>query len=211
MLLAPMRGQSGRKRHAELQDAKDGWQDFVGTTRTNFGVDMSALTGAFHKEQAQYYLETSAWSDISPSQLLGPPAVLASFDLNTCTVDDIRRPRATFQLQLEECGPDAAVDALLGWFDVDFRGSAANPAPQPVTLDTSPDEAGSTHWGQQAFYLHPSQAAQAGDTLEGTFEMVRKSENHRLMTVHFTLQHGRTAPDGTRQLSPSREAHYSIE
>jgi protein arginine N-methyltransferase 1 len=211
MLLAPMRGHSGRKRHAELEDAREGWTDFVSTTRTNFGVDMSALTASFVKEQTQYYLETSAWSDISPSQLLGPPTTLCAFDLNTCTLEDIRQPKAAFELQLEDCGPDAAVDALLGWFDVDFRGSEGSPAPAPVTLDTAPDEAGSTHWGQQAFYLHPSQAALAGDTLVGTFEMKRKSENHRLMTVHFAFQHARTAPDGTRQLAPSRTVNYSIE
>ena len=212
MLLAPMRGHSGRKRHAELQDAKDGWTDFVATTRSNFGVDMSALTSAFHKEQSQYYLETSAWSDISPSQILGPPAVLASYDLNTVELADIQRPRANWQMTLEHCDADTAVDAFLGWFDVDFRGSAAAPAPCPVTLDTSPDEEGATHWGQQAFYLHPPQAALAGDKLVGTFEMVRKSENHRLMTVHLSFQHGRAKPDGSGlQLAPTREAHFSIE
>ena len=156
-------------------------------------------------------VQTSAWSDISPTQLLGPPTVLAAYDLNTCTLADIQRPQARFELQLAECGPDTAVDALLGWFDVDFRGSEGSPAAEAVTLDTAPDEAGATHWGQQAFYLHPSQAALAGDVLVGTFEMVRKSENHRLMTVHYELQHGRVAPDGTRQLAPSRSLHYSIE
>ena len=57
MLLAPMRGHSGRKRHAELQDAREGWEEFVATTRNNFGVDMGALSAAFTKEQTQYYLE----------------------------------------------------------------------------------------------------------------------------------------------------------
>jgi protein arginine N-methyltransferase 1 len=157
-------------------------------------------------------LETSAWSDISPSQLLGPPAVLASFDLNTCTLADIQRPTARWEMALEECAADTSVDAFLGWFDVDFRGSDGSPAPSPVTLDTSPDEAGATHWGQQAFYLHPPQAALAGDVLQGSFEMVRKSENHRLMTVHFAFQHGRAPPGGgPLQLAPSREVHYSIE
>ncbi len=157
------------------------------------------------------WLQTSAWSDISPSQILGPPAVLASFDLNTVTLEDIQRPKANWEMVLEDCSADTAVDAFLGWFDVDFRGSDANPAPSPVTLDTAPDEAGSTHWGQQAFYLHPPQAALAGDVLRGTFEMVRKSENHRLMTVHMSFQHGRAAPDGSVQLAPSRLVHYSIE
>jgi protein arginine N-methyltransferase 1 len=211
MLLAPMRGNSGRKKHGELQDARDGWDDFVQTTSANFGVDMSALTAAYTKEQTQYFLETSAWSDISPSQILGPPAVLASFDLNTVTLEEIQRPKANWVMELEDCSADTAVDAFLGWFDVDFRGSDGSPAPSPVTLDTAPDEAGATHWGQQAFYLHPSQAALAGDVLQGSFEMVRKSENHRLMTVHMSFQHGRKGPDGALQLAPPREVHYSIE
>jgi len=206
MLLAPMCGTSGRKRSQELADARDGWTDFCASTRDSFGVDMSSLTAAFVKEQTQYCLETSAWSDISPSQLLGPPCVLTAYDLNTCTVEDIRAPQAPFTLELDETGPEGGVDAFLGWFDVDFRGSAASPAQVAVTLDTAPEEAGSTHWGQQAFYLHPPAAARAGDVLTGTFQMMRKNENHRLMTVRYAFQHGRGAEKG-----PTRECMYSIE
>ena len=57
MLLAPMRGNSGRKKHGELQEAREGWEEFVQTTQANFGVDMSSLTNAFTREQTQYYLE----------------------------------------------------------------------------------------------------------------------------------------------------------
>lgn len=75
-------------------------------------------------------------------------------------------------------------------FEVQFRGSEQNPAEQEVELTTAPDEHGATHWGQQAFYLHPPQRAADGDVLKGTFEMVRRSDNHRLMTVSFVFSHG---------------------
>ena len=71
-----------------------------------------------------------------------------------------------------------------------FRGSQENPAVEAVELRTGPDERGATHWGQQAFYLHPPQRAVDGDVLKGSFEMVRRSDNHRLMNVAFIFSHG---------------------
>ena len=47
--------------------------------------------------------------------------------------------------------------------------------------------------------------------LRGKFEMVRKTENHRLLTVHMGIQHGRKGADGEVQLGPVREEHFSIE
>lgn len=61
---------------------------------------------------------------------------------------------------------------------------------ETVELRTGPDERGATHWGQQAFYLHPPQRAADGDVLKGSFEMVRRSDNHRLMNVAFIFSHG---------------------
>lgn len=86
------------------------------------------------------------------------------------------------------------VDGLAGWFEVQFRGSAENPATEEVQLSTAPDERGATHWGQQAFYLHPPQRAVDGDVLKGSFEMVRRSDNHRLMNVCFKFSHGAQFP-----------------
>jgi type I protein arginine methyltransferase len=211
MLLAPIRSNVGRKKQDDMGESAEGWAEFCEQTSARFGVDMSSLTGSYAEEQRQYFLQTSAWSDISPDQLLGAPAVLATYDLNKVTLADIQRPTASFELLVEEAGATGGVDGLAGWFDVDFRGSEQNPAPEPVTLDTSPDEQGATHWGQQAFYLHPPQPVQAGDVLRGTFEMVRKTENHRLLTVHMGIQHGRKGADGKLQLGPAREEHFSIE
>ena len=64
--------------------------------------------------------------------------------------------------------------------------------------------------GEQVFYLHPAQPAEDGDVIQGSFEMVRRSENHRLMNVAFTIAHGRAGPQGM-QHGPSRVCRYNIE
>lgn len=186
MLLAPIRGNAGHRKEDDLCDAKEGWAEFVATTSTCYGVDMGCLSSAFAGEQEQYYLQTGQWSDLSPQQLLGPPVVLASYDLNTVQLADIQRPTARFTMTLEGCGEHTPVDGFAGWFDVAFAGSVDNPATERIELDTSPCEAGSTHWGQQAFYLHPSQAAAAGDVMVGEFEMARCA-NRSLFSTYFSV------------------------
>jgi len=37
-------------------------------------------------------LETSAWADVHPSQLLGPPAQLKCYDLLTVTLEELAAP-----------------------------------------------------------------------------------------------------------------------
>lgn len=55
--------------------------------------------------------------------------------------------QAAFRLRILDGGP---VDAFVGFFDVQFRGSPENPAQMEVLLSTAPDATGATHWGQQA-------------------------------------------------------------
>lgn len=67
------------------------------------------------------------------------------------TLDEIKAPlKATQSFGFDVAGQ---VDAMCGWFDVDFKGSPEHPAYQPITLTTGPDATGATHWGQQSFYL----------------------------------------------------------
>jgi hypothetical protein len=56
------------------------------------------------------------------------------------------RMQASFRLRILDGGP---VDAFVGFFDVQFRGSPENPAQMEVLLSTAPDATGATHWGQQ--------------------------------------------------------------
>ena len=66
--------------------------------------------------------------------------------------------------------------------------------------------------------MHPPQRAVDGDVLKGTFEMVRRSENHRLMNVAFVFSHGErpgptlrpARPAGQRSLSANAATSISV-
>lgn len=118
----------------------DGWSDFVREVKQYYDVDMSCLTEAYQEEQADYFSRTAAWADVHPSQALGPPACLKSYDLLMLTLEELKADlQASFKLRLLQPGP---VEALAGYFDVQFRGSPENPADSPVTLTTAPDPTG---------------------------------------------------------------------
>lgn len=161
-----------------------GWDEFAGEMKRYYGVDMGSLTESFEDEQRDYFARTAAWADVHPSQALGPPACLKSYDLLTLTLDELRADlHADFKLRLLQPGP---VEAFVGYFDVSFRGSPENPADTPVVLSTAPDPTGATHWGQQVFPLLPPLDCQEGAVIEGSFAMSRRASNHRLMDVDFT-------------------------
>ena len=69
-----------------------GWHTFVGDIQQCYGVDMSCLNSTFQQEQQQYYLATSAWADVHPSQLQGPPVCIRAYDLATLTQEELAAP-----------------------------------------------------------------------------------------------------------------------
>ena len=185
VLLAAARSPLAAQRGADLAAAMAGWAEFEGDMESFYGVDMSCLAEDFRKENKEYFCGTSAWADVHPSQLLGPPAVARAYDLRTLSLEELKAPLlAKFSVEVAESG---AVEAFCGFFDVDFRGGADGPADAPVVLTTAPDPTGSTHWGQQVFALAPPFAAAAGDRIECDFEMRRREDNHRLFAV--TIKH----------------------
>lgn len=138
-------------------------------------------------------MNTSAWVDTHPSQVLGTTCMLKEYDLATVTLEEMKNLDTTFELKiLDNVGPNGAskVGAFCGWFDVSFRGSPANPAETPIELTTAPDANGATHWGQQAFYIHPAIVGEQGKTLKGRLELKRKQENQRLYDLRLTWQQG---------------------
>ena len=175
LFLAPARSHLAAARSAEFAASMAGWGAFQGEVDARYGVDVSALAPAYRAEQRLYYAETSAWADVAPGDLVGPASCIAELDLGTVTKADLEAPLVgAFRLPLEGeeeeegegAGGDAStppvvVDAFVGWFDVTFAGSPANPAPHVVTLTTAPDAAGATHWGQQVPPL-PARARRAG-------------------------------------------------
>lgn len=165
------------------------------STRNNYGVDMSALTDTFEKEQREFFLNTSAWVDIHPSQLLGQPYTLKEYDLHTVTLEEMKNLDVPFTLRVLDSGPSgpAEVGAFAGWFDVSFHGSQANPNETKVELTTAPDANGATHWGQQAFFLSPTLKTSDGAVISGRLELKRKQENQRLYDLRLTWQQGSMA------------------
>lgn len=69
-----------------------GWGNFLGDMQRFYGVNLECLNNEFRQEQQEYFMSTSAWADIHPSQLLGPPACFKRYDLLTVTLDEIAAP-----------------------------------------------------------------------------------------------------------------------
>ena len=174
-----------------------GWGGFAQDMQEQYGVDMAVLTSSYEKEQRDYFLNTAQWVDTHPEQLMGPPRVVKEYDLKTLSLEELKAPlkcSTTFGFDVE-----GRVEAMLGWFDVDFKGSPEHPAYQPINLPTGPDATGATHWGQQAFYLSPGISAKDGAHIEGRLEMRRKKENQRLYDVRLTWRQG----DGGEKINES--------
>ena len=78
----------------------------------------------------------------------------------TLTLTLTRCIRAPFSVEIHD---EAELSGFGGWFDVQFNGSDASPAPSPVTLSTAPGSP--THWAQQVFLVSPPQPVEPGDVL----------------------------------------------
>lgn len=69
-----------------------GWADFLGDMQRFYGVSLECLNNEFRQEQQEYFMSTSAWADVHPSQLMGPPACFKHYDLLTVTLEEIAAP-----------------------------------------------------------------------------------------------------------------------
>lgn len=74
----------------------EGWAEFINDMRNYYNVNMDCLSEPFRAEQKDYYLHTSQWTDVHPSQLLGPPAIFKRMDLLNVSVDELK-------VQLRSC------------------------------------------------------------------------------------------------------------
>ena len=75
-----------------LQNSMGGWADFLGDMQRFYGVSLECLNDEFRQEQQEYFMSTSAWADVHPSQLMGPPACFKQYDLLTVTLEEIAAP-----------------------------------------------------------------------------------------------------------------------
>ncbi len=63
------------------------------TTRVlTFPLHLASVVQSYREEQREYYVSTAAWSDVHPSQLVGPPACLREYDLLKVTVAELEAP-----------------------------------------------------------------------------------------------------------------------
>ncbi|WIA11620.1 hypothetical protein OEZ85_011724 [Tetradesmus obliquus] len=187
MFMAPMRTNASAGRINDFQNAMYGWSEFLKEMKGFYQVDLDCLSESYRKEQKDYYMSTSAWGNVHPSQLMGPGTCFKKYDLHTITIEELKAELdADISMPIvDACGP---VDAFCGWFDVEFKGSEENPADDPVKLPTAPDATGPTHWGQQVFMLHPSIDVAAGDSLATKVKVARQKVNHRLLELDLEVK-----------------------
>ncbi|CAG9460576.1 unnamed protein product [Pedinophyceae sp. YPF-701] len=186
ILMCPIRSSANHKRLNEYHDSIRGWDDFASDMRQTYGVDLGVMDTPYEEEQRQYFLRTSLWQDVHPQSMMGPPVVVKEYDLKEVTIEELKAPlKAQFSMPLDCDGP---VEALCGYFDCKFAGSAQRPAYQTVELTTAPDATGATHWGQQVFLCHPPIKAMMGDRIDCDIEVVRRKDNQRLMEVAVAYQ-----------------------
>ncbi|CAM9122795.1 unnamed protein product [Pylaiella littoralis] len=180
------------------------WYSFKGETKEFYGVDMTVLEAVYEEEQRGYYILSSFWAELGKDQVLGEPAVVRTFDMHTCTLEDVQGVEETdVSITIEE---DARVSGFAGWFTADFHGTEANPCPCPVTLSTGPEN-GYTHWGQQVFHLQVPHDVVGGGRVEGTIAVKRQKENVRLYDVH--IKHKNVLPTGEDK-SPLVSVKYAM-
>eukprot|EP00882_Tetradesmus_deserticola_P026662 GHRQ01029430.1.p1 GENE.GHRQ01029430.1~~GHRQ01029430.1.p1 ORF type:complete len:489 (+),score=148.86 GHRQ01029430.1:167-1633(+) len=125
MYLAPMRTNASAGRINDFQNSMYGWSEFLKEMKGFYQVDLDCLSEAYRSEQKEYYMSTSAWGNVHPSQLMGPGACFKKYDLHSVTIDELKADLlAEVSLPIvDACGP---VDAFCGWFDVEFK---VRPAP----------------------------------------------------------------------------------
>lgn len=192
LYMAPIRTNLSAQRDAAYMQSMENWADFIAEMKDYYDVSLQCLSDDFQKEQLEYYKMTASWADVHPSQMLGEGALLKSYDLKYLTLEELKAPlKSEFNMKINEGGN---IDAFVGYFDTEFRGSVECPAPNPITLSTAPDATGATHWGQQVFQVHPSIRCEAGDRIECSFEMSRRKENHRLLQIDMSHKLLRATP-----------------
>jgi type I protein arginine methyltransferase len=168
MYVAPVTDEAERRRNAaDYEGACDDWHDFCRTTAQVYGVNMNVLTEPHEREQRDYYLLSSRWTELPPDAVLADPVAIKQLDLFTCTIADARgiaAGEANFDFSIypthnrisksnakpsrrddndgyDEDDDDGSmrISGLAGWFTADFR--SRTDALGAVTAPTLPHPA----------------------------------------------------------------------
>jgi protein arginine N-methyltransferase 1 len=207
MFVAPVADEAERKHAAnDYQAAMSDFDEFAKTTSQVYGVDMGVLESEFDREQKDYFLLSSRWTELPSEAVLAEPKMIKMLDMHTCTIADVRGidagPEAEFDFEVngdEVAGP---ISGFAGWFTADFRSrtdAAGVDAPKilhPAFLSTGPEN-GYTHWGQQTFYFLNSIPLLKGETtrVTGGLEMMRTKENSRMYNCRINYSSSRRRTD----------------
>ena len=198
MFLAPVTDEEERKAASnDYSGAMADWNDFQQTTSTMYGVDMSILKNDFEREQKEYFMLSSRWTELPPEAVLAEPKMIKFYDMSTCTVEDARgiaagEKDATFDFEIKGDEAHGPISGFSSWFTADFMsrtdagGVDAPKLSHPAYLSTGPEN-GYTHWGQQTFYFMSALPTMKGETtrLQGSIELMRTKENSRLYNCRF--------------------------
>jgi protein arginine N-methyltransferase 1 len=208
MFVAPVADEAERKHAAnDYAAAMSDFDEFAKTTSQVYGVDMGVLEKEFDREQKDYFLLSSRWTELPSEAVLAEPKMIKQLDMATCTIEDVRgiaagAADAEFDFEVngdKEAGP---ISGFAGWFTADFRSrtdAAGIDAPKllhPAFLSTGPEN-GYTHWGQQTFYFLNSIPLLKGETtrVTGGLEMMRTKENSRMYNCRINYQSSRRRSD----------------
>jgi protein arginine N-methyltransferase 1 len=86
MYVAPVTDENERKQNNnEYAAAMSDWHDFEQTTSPVNGVDMGILEQGFDREQKEYYMLSSRWTELRSEQLLAEPVLVKYLDMITCS------------------------------------------------------------------------------------------------------------------------------
>lgn len=169
----------------ELYGSLNEWERFSNEMKQYYNINVNALDAPYKKEQKDYFINTSLWTELRSEHVVGDPVRIKFMDLNTCTLEDAADvKKVPYDINV----PFAVqVSGFAGWFTVDFAGSTKSPAPKRVVLSTGPEQ-GYTHWGQQVFYLEKPIDCTPDTKLHGDLEMFRQEKNKRLYNLKFGLK-----------------------
>ncbi|CAA3025654.1 arginine N-methyltransferase PRMT10 [Olea europaea subsp. europaea] len=180
MWMAPGRSGLVDQKKSDYEDAMNDCRQILKFIESYYGVDIRVLTNPFAKEQRKYYLnvDIAVEQPSNPNQVKGTPVIIKEIDCSTGTINGII---VYFNSSISSSitAENTRHCRFAGWFDVHFRGSHENRAPQEIELTTAPNEDFGTHWGQQVFLLHPPVRAHQEDNLILNFSLTRSKENHR--------------------------------
>ena len=161
------------------------WEKFQSEMSNLYNIDMKPLSEPFKKEQKDYYVYSSLWTELGIEHVIGQPVPIKQLDLHTCTLKDAENvPTTPFEIKVPF---PVKVSGFAGWFTANFNGSVENPAKKRVTLSTGP-EMGYTHWGQQVFYLADGIDCSTDTKLHGTVAMLRQEKNKRLYNLELNFR-----------------------